>query len=180
MFNRCIFALNKIVMTFSEWINKVIDSGNLCAEYTVKVKSAKSKRALMDICLDSNGSKFLQEMDSKGFMLPYETIMKEFGSFINGRYVAEYEGRNRAKYTSVLYCCYDESLCEVETTIITLLGCNTTLKLKENSYTFVYADKNCNLVIDCPQSARCKVERWGGATIDVIGCESNVDIKSFE
>lgn len=162
------------------WLDEIYSLGLLCQEYNDKVKSSKSKVDLIRVCLDANGCKFLVEMDEKGHGLPYDFICKEFGSFINGRYVAEYEGRNRAKYTSVLYCCYDESLCEVETTIITLLGCNTTLKLKENSYTFVYADKNCNLVIDCPQSARCKVERWGGATIDVIGCESNVDIKSFE
>ena len=165
---------------FVSWIGYLKDNEMICQEYISKVSSAKSKLDLARICFDANGASFLPKMISSDTPLSYATIKGLMHSFINGRYVAEYEGRNGAKYTSVLYCCYDEALCEVETTIITLLGCNTTLKLKENSYTFVYADKNCNLVIDCPQSARCKVERWGGATIDVIGCESNVDIKSFE
>lgn len=164
-------------MKFSEWINKVMESGHLCAEYTDKVHEARSKRALMDVCLDSNGSKFLQEMDAKGLMLPYETIMKEFGAYINARYVAEYEGKNGGHYNSCIYCCYDEDECLVETTCVTMLGCKTNVRLKENSYVFIYADKNCDLTIHVPNSSHCKVEYWGEAKISIVGCDNNVKLK---
>ena len=116
-------------MTFSEWINKVMASGHLCEEYTNKVHEARSKKALMDIVLDANGSSYLCEMDSQGITLPYEPILKEFGAYINARYVAEYEGKNGGHYNSCIYCCYDEDVCFVETTCVTMLGCKTNVRL---------------------------------------------------
>ena len=164
-------------MTFKEWINRVISSGNLCDEYTDKVNEARSKKALIDVCLDSNGSGWLCEMDSKGITLPYETILKEFGAYINARYVAEYEGKNGGHYNSCIYCRYDEDECLVETTCVTMLGCKTNVLLKENSYVFIYADKNCDLTIHVPNSAHCKVEYWCDAKITIVGCEKNVKLK---
>lgn len=63
-------------MRFSEWINKIIESGLLCEAYTDKVEEAKSKKRLMDIVLDSNGQSYLCEMQAKGMALPYETDRK--------------------------------------------------------------------------------------------------------
>ncbi len=164
-------------MTFKEWINKVISSGHLCEEYTDKVNVARSKKALMDIVLDANGLIFLQEMDKEGIALPYDTILKEFGSYINARYIAEYEGKNGGRYNSCIYCCYDEDECLVETTGVTMLGCHTNVRLKDNAYVFIYADKNCNLTIHVQDSSRCKVEYWGDAKINIVGCEKNVKLK---
>lgn len=164
-------------MTFSEWINKVMESGHLCEEYTDKVNEARSKKALMDVCLDSNGSGWLCEMDTEGITLPYETILKEFGAYINARYVAEYEGKNGGHYNSCIYCCYDEDECLIETTCVTMLGCKTNVRLKDNSYVFIYADKNCDLTIHVPYSAHCKVEYWGEAKISIVGCDNNVKLK---
>ena len=164
-------------MTFKDWIDKVIDSGNLCEEYTDKVHEAKSKKALMDIVLDANGSKFLVDMDEHGFPLPYDTIKREFGAYINGRYVSEYTTKNGGHYNSSIYCCYEESECLVDTTVATMLGCKTNVRLKDNSYVFIYADKNCDLTIHIQESARCKVEYWGDAKISIVGCDNNVKLK---
>ena len=164
-------------MTFKDWINKVIDSGNLCSEYTDKVHEAKSKKALMDIVLDANGSKFLCEMDENGMALPYETIKKEFGNYINGRYVAEYTTKNGGHYNSSIYCCYEESECLVDTTVATMLGCKTTIMMNDNDYVKIIADKNCELTIKCQESTRCSVEYSEGAKISVVGCEKNVRVR---
>lgn len=164
-------------MTFSEWIDKVISNGKLCEEYTAKVGDARSKKALMDIVLDANGCKFLCEMDENGIALPYETIKREFGAYINGRYVAEYTAKNGGHYNSSIYCCYEEGECLVETTVATMLGCKTTIVMNDNDYVKIIADKNCDLTIKCQESTRCSVEYSDGAKISIIGCEKNVRVR---
>ena len=93
-------------MKFKEWLNKVIETGNLCSSYKDKALDAKSKKALIDLCLDSNGVSYLMEMESKGISLSYETILSEFKSYLNGRYIAEYKNEKetaiQAQYTAVL------------------------------------------------------------------------------
>lgn len=154
-------------MDFNTWINKVIESGNLCVEYKAKVDDAKSKLQLMHLCLDSNGSTYLCEMQEKGYPLPYEVINKEFRSYINGRYNAEFKNDKGNGYTSSIYCCYAEDELLIDTTLTTMLGCNTDVYIRPNDFVKIYADKNCELHISCPDSSRCIVEYWNGAQIFV-------------
>lgn len=172
-----IFASNISSMTFQEWIDKVISNGKLCEEYTGKVYDAKSKKALMDIVLDANGSKFLCEMDEHGMTLPYDTIKREFGAYINGRYIAEYTTKRGGRYNSSVYCCYNDDECLVETTIVTMLGCKTTIVMNDNDYVRIIADKNCDLIVKCQESTRCSVEYSEGAKVSIVGCEKNVRVR---
>lgn len=159
-------------MRFSEWINKIIESGLLCEAYTDKVEEAKSKKRLMNIVLDSNGQGWLPEMQAKGMALPYETIVTEFKSYINGRYKAEFSKGDRIFYTSCLYCCYDESV-DVDTTATVLLGCKCVVNIKDWDFVKLYVDTNCDITINCPKNARCLVESWGNAKISVNSPKSD-------
>lgn len=168
-------------MKFSEWITKVIESGLLCEAYTDKVEEAKTKKRLMDIVLDSNGQSYLCEMQAKGMALPYETIVAEFKSYINGRYKAEFSKGDKVFYTSCLYCCYDDSV-DVDTTATVLLGCKCDVNIKDWDFVKLYVDTNCDITINCPENARCLVESWGNAKISVNSRKSeNVTInKNYE
>lgn len=168
-------------MKFSEWITKVIESGLLCEAYTDKVEEAKSKKRLMNIVLDSNGQSYLCEMQAKGMALPYETIVTEFKSYINGRYKAEFSKGYKVFYTSCLYCCYDDSV-DVDTTATVLLGCKCDVNIKDWDFVKLYVDTNCDITINCPENARCLVESWGNAKISVNSRKSeNVTInKNYE
>lgn len=168
-------------MRFSEWINKIIESGLLCEAYTDKVEEAKSKKRLMNIVLDSNGQGWLPEMQAKGMALPYETIVTEFKSYINGRYKAEFSKGDRVFYTSCLYCCYDDSV-DVDTTATVLLGCKCDVNIKDWDFVKLYVDTNCDITINCPENARCLIESWGNAKISVNSRKSdNVTInKNYE
>lgn len=168
-------------MKYNEWISNIKNNGLLCDIYTQKVDKALSKKQIMDIVLDANGASYLMQMQSKGYPLPYETIIKEFGSYINGRYKAEYKNDKGNGYTSSMYCCYtDESFIELDTTQTILLGCNTVLYVKDNSIAQVYADKNCDIIIYCPKSSRLIVDYWKGAKIKVIENEERVTLKERE
>lgn len=164
-------------MKFKEWLNKVIVSGNLCDEYATQASQSKSKTSLMDIVLDANGVSYLCEMDSKGFALPYETILSEFKSYINGRYVFTKKNDKGNGYTSTVYCCYSDSdSILITTTLTTLLGCNTDVVIKDNDFVRIYADKNCQLRINCPVTSRCIVEYWEGANVEVVDNNDKVEL----
>lgn len=154
-------------MKFIEWIEDILNIGDiLCAEYTEKVKHAVSKKQFVDIVLDANGIDWLQEMDDKGKSLPYEVILSEFKNYINGNYIATYGSIH--KYTSALYCCYNESnKLEINTTLTSFLGCKLDVYINENDYVYLYCDKNCELTIHCPATSKCKIEYREGAKIFV-------------
>ena len=162
-------------MDFKEWIQEIIKSGNLCSDYTSKVNNAKSNMELIKLCYDANGASYLCEMDAKGFPLPYEVICSRFRPYINGRYIAEYKNDKNNGYTSSLYCCFNDfDEIQIETTITTLLGCKTYIRVKENDFVQLYADKNCELVIDCPPSSRCNIDFWDGAKITTTNATRNI------
>lgn len=153
-------------MNFTTWLHKVVESGNLCDAYKDKALEAKSKLALVKLCLDSNGASYLCEMQAKGFALPYETINNTFRSYINGRYIAEFKNDKGNGYTSCIYCCFSDSTdIHIETTITTILGCKSDVWVGENDFVRIYADSNCDLAIHCPKTSRCIVEYWDGAKI---------------
>lgn len=162
---------------FKNWISLLKENGLLCDVYCEKVDNANSKLALVRCCLDANGINFLQEMQAKGMGLAYETILTEFKSYINGRYIAEFKNEKSNGYTSSIFCCYFESdTIEVTTTLISLLGCKSKVKIANNDFVRIYADKNCELDIICPSSSRCIVEYWHGAKISVIDNNDKVEL----
>ena len=62
-----------------DWIrNEIMANGLLCEEYTERVRNAKSKKQLFEICCDANGARFLPEMRAKGYPLDYDVIHEEF------------------------------------------------------------------------------------------------------
>lgn len=161
-------------MTFSDWLNKVIENGKLCDNYTSKAIDAKSKLSLIRLALDANGVSYLQEMQSSGFALPYEVITKEFKNYINGRYIAEYKNDKGSGYTSSIYCCSMNDI-EISTTLTVILGCCSDIWVKENDFVRLYVDKNCDLTIHCPKSSRCIIDYWEGSLI--TGCDYNDNIE---
>lgn len=170
-------------MKFKEWLDRIIDAGLLCGAYQSKTLDAKSKKHLMDIVLDANGLSYLCEMQSKGYALPYETILREFGNYVNGRYVAEYRNEKGNGYTSTIYCCYAESdEIHISTTCTTILGCKSKVVVAPYDYVQIYADKECELDIICGTMAKVKIDYWRGAKINVVKSdESNrVELKEHE
>lgn len=152
---------------FKEWISSLKEKALLCETYCDKVDNAKSKLELVRSVLDANGSSFLQEMQAVGFPLPYDVICSVFRSYINGRYKAEFKNDKGNGYTSSLYCCYAEDELLIDTTLTTMLCCNTDVYIRQHDFVKIYADKNCELHISCPPSSKCIVEYWDGAHIVV-------------
>lgn len=162
---------------FNSWIRNLISTGNLCGGYSDKVERAKSRLSLFEIACDANGISYLCEMDSKGFPLPYEIILRDFKSYINGRCKPVFKNDKGNGYTSAIYCCYsDDSFVNVDTTLSCFLGCKLELNIMENDFVKIYADKNCELKINCPKNAACIVEYWKGAKVEIDGNYDKVEL----
>lgn len=165
-------------MKYQDWLNTLLDKRLICEHYTPKVESAGSKAQLMRLFLDANGVPFFCEMASKGYAMPYETLLNDFPRFVNGNYIAEYKNEKGNGYTSCFYCCYtEEDSVTISTTQTLFLGCKLDIYIKPNDFVQIYADRNCELNIHCPKSARCLVNYWKGAKISVADMSlSNVKL----
>ena len=163
-------------MKTTEWLQDIANKGLLCGNYTDKVNEAKSKKQLMQIVLDANGVNFLMEMQEKGMPLPYETITTEFGAYINGRYIAEYKNEKGNGYTSCLYCCHDKDNIFVDTTLCSVLGYTGRIVIAKNNFAKIYLDKNCDVQIELQDGARCIVEYWKGAKVEVLNMRDKVQL----
>ena len=164
------------IENITDWIEILNKNGLLCGNYNDKTLSAHSKKQLMDIVLDANGSSYLQEMSAKGYGLPYEFICNSFASYINGRYVAEYKNEKGNGYTSMLYCCFSGEKINVDTTLCSVLGYTGRIVVTKNNFAKIYLDKNCNVQIQLQDGARCIVEYWQGAKVEVLNMHDKVQL----
>ena len=164
-------------MKLQEWINTVLNDNLVCERYADDLRAVTSKSKLLDVALDVNGFPFIMDMGAKGFPLPYETIMTELKSYINGRYIVTKTGKSGKSYTTSAYCCYSDSVAiDIVTTATMFFGCNLDVYVKENDFVRLYCDPNTSLRVHCPKNARCIVELWGNATVEVCGNYSRVEI----
>lgn len=162
-------------MRYSDWLNEIQKNGNLCGAYSEKVNSAMNKLQLINLALDTNGINYLQEMQSKGFPLPYSVLTNDFYPYINGKYTAEFKNENNRGYTSCMYCCWQDDI-YVETTLVTVLNCDCNIHIGNNSVVRIYLDKNCKVRIFCPKSSICMVDYWGDAVVDTTHCDGKVEV----
>lgn len=164
------------IKKIEDWFALLNEKGLLCENYNSKAMSAHSKKQLMDIVLDANGCSYLQEMSSKGYGLPYEFICSSFASYINGRYIAEYKNEKGNGYTSKMYCCFDDDTILVDTTLCSVLGYTGRIVVAKNNFAKIYLDKNCDVQIELKDGARCIVEYWKGAKVEVLNMHDKAQL----
>lgn len=148
-----------MITTFEEWLNGIIQAGELCSDYENKVNKAVSNKRLMDIVLDANGVSYLCEMSNKGFKLPYEVITGRFNNFINGKYVSSHSRRGGIGYTSEMFCRHNGKI-TARTTLLVLLGCDCNVVVPNNHIVRIYADENTSLDVKCGLNSKAIVEYW--------------------
>lgn len=163
-----------------DWLkNEIIGNGLLCDDYAEKVRKAKSKKQLFEICCDANGVNFLTEMASKKHPLPYEAVWEDFGRYINGRYKPEFESPlSDGTYTGAIYCQHhDVKDIVVDTTVACFLGCINEVWIQQFNIARIVVDGASFLKLHCPQNARCVVEVYGEGEVNVVEGEDRVRIK---
>lgn len=162
-------------MDIHEWFEEIIDSGNLCEEYTSKYHNSRSKKQLVDLALGGRGITYLCEMRDKGYGAPYEMLTRQFAPYINGKYVFTSAGEH--PYTSVIYVSYEGDI-EAHTTAITLLGCNVAINIHDYTCVHLFVDGGSHVTINCPLTSRCYVDYWNGATFEYDDTKANVMFKN--
>lgn len=165
-------------MRFREWIDSV--NSNVCSQYKSRVINSHSKEDFIKLALDVNGGYFLCDMTQKGYGLPYTTILKDFKNYINGNYIAEFTPKKHS-FTSTMYCCYaDNDSINISTTHTLILGCKSKIIIQPYDYVHIYADKNCDLDIYCPNTSNAHVEYWEGAKIQINNSNGKVSLTKHE
>ena len=146
-------------MKVHEWIKKMVDAGFTCDAYTGKLNSSVSKKDIIDVCLDANGITFLCDMQAKGFPLPYENILREYGAYINGRYKAVYKDENgKQLYTSCMYIGVDTSIV-VDTTVTVLFDCKGVVEVPADKHAILVLGYGSDISIN--NNAENRLVSWG-------------------
>lgn len=109
---------------------------NMCELYTMRWDRASSPEDIIRLAVDAQGCEWLYQSHKKGLSIPIEYIKKRFANYINGKYVAKFDGK-RHGYDGELYVGYDGEI-EVRTTNLLLIGCNPTLIFPNYSVSNVY------------------------------------------
>lgn len=135
----------------------------LCSEYSLKWDNCKSKKALMDVCLDAKGIDYLCDSIAKGWGISPDIISEKFKAYINGRYVYE------NKYTSTLFCQYKGEI-ECDTTALTLVECDVDVFIPEYHICEIYATGKTNIHLH--GNGRVVVIAYGNADDVVVTKES--------
>lgn len=145
---------------FYQWLKEVADANELCDWGREQALSAKSRKALADMALHAKAAGYLCRMERLGHKLPYDTILRDIPSYINGRYTATFQASNGTEYTSQMYCDYEGEII-TDATILTLLGFKGVVQIDDNSVVTIYSDAECDYKIIAPHSSMVACEYWG-------------------
>ena len=161
------------------WLkNEIMANGLLCSEYAERVRHAKSKKQLFDICADANGISFLPEMEDKGIPLSYETVWEDFGRYINGKYKPAFSAPLGGEYTSAIYCqANDVKDIVVDTTLACFLSCINKVYIQPFNVTRLVVDQNSAIKVYCPQNSKAVIEVYGDGEVEVAEGADRVRIK---
>lgn len=147
-------------------------SENLCSEYTGKWNKSLSRKALVDLALEVKGADYLCDSIAKGWGVSPEYISDKFDMFINGKYIAKFQG-----YDSKMYCNYDGQV-ESNTTILILINSNVKLNIPEHTISEIYCTGKCNISVF--GDGECIFVCYGDEGNVIINNESNVRIKRIQ
>ena len=120
----------------------------LCGEYKAKWDAAGDKKGLMEIALDSNGVEWVCQMADRG-VLTKETVLSDFGEYINGRFV-----RNKDGYTSEIYAYYNGTVV-MRTTLLVIMGGRVDVIVPRNRLGNIYTC--CNAKVRVAGEGRAEV-----------------------
>lgn len=162
-----------------DWLNNnIISNGLLCDEYVEKVRNARSKKQLFEVCADANGVTFLAEMREQGNPLSYETIWEDFERYINGKYKPSFESENRGSYTSAIYCqAHFTKDIFVDTTLTLFLSCINEVYIQPYHVARIVVDQESAIKVHCPKTSKVFIEVYGDGEVEVAEGIDRTNIK---
>lgn len=143
---------------------------NICSDYKQKWSRAANKKQALDLALSVQGADFMCRSIKEGWGISAEMLKRDFGNYINGRYVYTDDG-----YSSVMYCLYDGEI-NVDTTLLTLIDCRCKITIPKERICEVYAVGNQKIAID--GEGICTLFCYGESNkLEVLGDKSRIHIK---
>ena len=160
-------------MTVREWIDGVSRSGGMCRSYMRRLEAAEGKPGLFRVLCDANGGRWLFERHARGFFVPVDEFMSEFGNYVNGRHVNVYP----QGYTSKFYCHRTEPDIDADTTLVYLLECmDMEVYVPKNKYPSIILSEGSQADVVLGDGAKANIELYGDARVNVVGDTTKVRI----
>lgn len=125
---------------------------DVCSMYGRRWDACVSRRQLFDLACEVQASEYLAKAVSEGWGVSAEYIADKFSGYVNGRYVAELKTLVGHEYSSAIYAAYSGDV-DMELPLSTFLGCNVSLRIKENKVCRIITDKGTCLEIYIPESS---------------------------
>lgn len=117
----------------------------LCGDYKGKWDNAQTPKELVKLATDINGADFLCASVAKEWGLSKDFLLKNFGEYINGKFIA----RQEKGYTSEIYIGHTDKIVSFATILILLYTEDAVVHIPKNHVCKIYAAQNTNLVIMC-------------------------------
>lgn len=158
------------MIDLTQFKKNAIERG-LCEDYTAMWSNDKSRKQLFELACDANSVDYMAKSLYEGWGLSPEYISDKFKSYVNGKYICEYENDKGHVYTSTMLCQFNEDRFEVTTTLLCVLESKTSLVIKPNSLCKIYVAGDSAIDISIGANSRCYIYAYGGDTLitgDVI------------
>lgn len=149
------------MIDLKQFKNNAIAKG-LCENYTDMWADNKSKKQLFELACDSNAIEYMAKSLSEGWGLSPDFISDKFKAYINGKYICEYKNAKGNGYTSAMLCQYSKELFLVNTTLLCVLECETTLDIAPFHVCKIYIAGNSIIDIKIPESSQAYIYVYGG------------------
>lgn len=146
-------------MDVKAFIEYLLQSNLICDRYRSTVENTHSKAGLFEIFSDANGCEFICSKISPQRPVDYAAVEKYFSNHINGKRIVTHVTPD-GKYTSKIFCNYNGAIVG-DTTLLTLLGCNARIEVRENFIFQIYCDCGTVCEIVCPEGSRAVCVYWG-------------------
>ena len=165
----------------SEWIGNLERDGELCGDYALRARDARSVRALWKLLSDANGLSYLCELWSRGYNLPLGRFVEYFRSYVNGGELSVHENGKGGRYVTATYCLLRGSDCVVDSagiTGISLLDCECTVRVPANHRLRMCVGCGSRVIVECGSDSVVLCDLWSDSSCDIAdGSSGKVKFK---
>lgn len=145
------------------------DEHGICEEYSERWAECVSKKQLIDLALDVNGTIYLCNALAKGWGLSPEFIEDKFAPFINGRYTCD-----NGKYSAQMFCNYGGTV-NVTTTLLTLINSEVKVYVSRSQICEIHAVGCKNITLYGEGKAVLVI--YGGANTTNVSADDKIQLK---
>lgn len=132
----------------------------ICAEYGDRWNRARSRKELYDILCSMQGMEYVCGCLKEGYGPTAGELSREFGNFINGRFVSVQNPGTEREYDSCVWVSF-HGRAEVGVTCAAFFGCTCEVCVIPWHVCHIYCDPSSRLSLDVPPTSKVYLHTCG-------------------